>query len=116
MEEDELLDGVYLEVRDTEEIKSVSERKISGVGIRFSSHTDSDSYNEFFDESTVTGLRNGDTRPFLMEHGYGKFGVEILAWAQFEKTAIGWEYIATFEDTKNGNEAYNEIIARPFYS
>lgn len=113
---DELMDGVTLEVTDTEEIKSIKERVIAGVGIRFSDHTDSDSYSEFFNANTVTGLRSGDTRPFIMEHGYGKFGVEILAYAQFEKSAVGWEYQATFEDTPNGNKAYNEIISKPYYS
>lgn len=109
---------IYKEYDATEcPIKSVKERVIHGMGIRFGSPETKDWDGEFFVPDTELGLINGANRPFLMEHGFSKaFGVAKVADAVFEKSEIGWEYDATFLDTPLGNKAYSEIITKPYRS
>lgn len=100
-----------------EAIKSIKDRVIHGVGIRFGSAETKDYDGEFFVPETETGLINGANRPFIMEHGYGRtFGVNKVADAVYEKSEGGWDYEATFLDTDIGNKAYNEVITRAYKS
>ena len=99
------------------EVKSVGERKVKGTGIRFTNADEPDSYREWFSSKSEVGLRNGDTRPMMMEHGWNpQFGKSIVAWATYEKSETGWDYEATFEDTVMGNKAYGEISTQRYRS
>jgi len=100
-----------------EAIKSIKDRVIHGTGIRFGSPETKDYDGEYFVPDTETGLIDGANRPFLMEHGYGKtFGVAKVADAIYEKSGEGWTYEATFLDTPIGNQAFNEVITKPYKS
>lgn len=98
-------------------VKSVGERKIKGMGIRFGSPEDADYDKEWFAPESQLGLTNGSTRPILIEHGWETgFGKNVVATATYEKTTDGWEYIAVFDDSVLGNKAYNEIIVKNYKS
>jgi hypothetical protein len=98
-------------------IKSVGTRKIKGTGIRFGSEDDKDWDGEWFHTDTELGLKNGSSRPYIMEHGYSsKFGMAIVGEATYEKAGEGWEYEAVFTDSAQADKAYNEIIAGAYKS
>lgn len=100
-----------------EAIKSVKDRVIHGVGIRFGSPDTKDWDGEFFTSESEVGLIDGANRPFLMEHGFSKnFGVNKVADAVFEKTQTGWEYEATFLDNDFGIKAFGEITTHAYRS
>lgn len=100
-----------------EAIKSVKDKVIHGVGLRFGSAETKDWDGEFFDANSEVGLQNGTTRPFLMEHGWHRtFGKSVVGIATYEKSDDGWTYEAKFHDTDIGNRAFNEVITQPFRS
>jgi hypothetical protein len=111
-------EGYVYKVFAEEAVKSVGTRKVKGLGARFGTPETKDYDGEFFVEATEFGIKNGDSRPMLMEHGYNKsYGVEIIGDAVFEKIADkGWEYEAVFRDTDLGNKAYSEVTAHPYKS
>lgn len=112
------LTNTMLEYKENlDAVKSVKHLVIHGTGVRFGDSSTKDSDGEFFNSETVTGLKNGSDRPFLMEHGWSpKFGKAIVADAVYEKSSDGWTYEATFFDTPKGNEAFSEIISKPYRS
>lgn len=103
--------GSVIKTYGEEVIKSLGTRKASGIGVRFSTPEDPDYDNEFFTVKSVLGLRNGASRPYMMEHGYAKkFGKQIVGMATYElNDEVGWEYEVIFSDDKIGNKAYAEI-------
>lgn len=98
-------------------IKSVKDRVISGVGIRFGSPETKDWDGEWFHSDSEVGLKNGSSRPYLMEHGFGKtFGVAIVGEAVYEKSAEGWLYQTTFLDNDLGAKAFSEVTTKAYRS
>jgi len=106
-----------LKIIGEEPIKAISDRKIGGTGILFGSENQYDAYKEWFDETTVVGVENGDRRPFLMEHGKSDtFGLEILGQAVYEKSGDGWEYEVQLPDSELGEKAYGELKNKRYKS
>lgn len=99
------------------EIKAISDRKVQGMGVRFGTPETKDSYGEWFYDGTELGIKNGDTRPFLMEHGHkSEFGLNILGFAVYEKSVDGWAYEVKIEDSVLGEKAYGEISRKRYKS
>lgn len=91
-------------------VKSGTSRKMIGTGIRFGNSETKDSYGDYFDQLTLTGLRSGSDRPFLMEHWENPtFAFKVVGEAVYEKKDDGWEYEATLKDDEAGNLAYDML-------
>src|SRR5262245_49288399 len=91
-------------------IKAVGTLKIQGQSIRFGDAESADSYGDFFDEFTETGMRNGDVRPYFIDHTFNSFfKANIVGYATMEKAQTGWEYEAVLKDNEFGHKAYEEI-------
>lgn len=100
-----------------ETVKSSKDRVVHGMGVRFGSPETKDWDGEFFTPESEVGLVNGTTRPYLMEHGWHRtFGKSIVAQVTYEKSREGWLYEANFFDNKIGNDAFNEVISKPYRS
>lgn len=91
-------------------IKSVTGKSAIGQGIRFGSPQTADNSKEWFSAKTNTGVRNGDTRPYLMEHGKSSdFGLTIVGYAVYELAADGWNYEVKMRDDAVGERALAEL-------
>lgn len=107
---------IYKEIPDVA-IKSIKDRVIHGLGVRFGDATTKDSDNEFFVPESEVGLVNGANRPYILEHGFHPaYGVVKVGDAIYEKDGTGWAYETTFLDTPIGNKAYEEIKSKEYKS
>lgn len=102
--------NLFSPVKSFGTVKSLGNRQYEGLGIRFGTAAEIDSYGDYFTQLTETGLWNGSDRPFLMEHWENElFSWKIVGRAVYEKQETGWAYVVTITDDDAGELAASEL-------
>lgn len=95
--------------------ESEDKSTFSGIAVRFGNDKDVDSYGDYFEPDSSTGLKEGTSRPFLMEHGNSpEYLSEVVGWAEFSLKEDGWHYTVDFLNTDLGQKARRAIQTRQY--